>query len=212
MKTTLSDRLSLYLPIVLMGLLALGSWWLVRSAPRPLAAQAVALPENQQDYTVEDFSTQQFAADGHLTSQIWGQQARHYLQADILEIDQVRTRSQGAQGVLTTTSAQRGISNSDASEVQLWGNAKVERHYPNGKPPMVLEGEFLHAWPQLERLRSHLPVTLTRGAVALPATAWSTTTPAKWRSCKAGCAGTSKRQSARASLGRRPNVPRGRQT
>ena len=51
----------------------------------------------------------------------------------------------------------------DASEVQLWGNAKVERHYPNGKPPMVLEGEFLHAWPQLERLRSHLPVTLTRG-------------------------------------------------
>ncbi|MBP9973697.1 MAG: LPS export ABC transporter periplasmic protein LptC, partial [Comamonas sp.] len=121
MKTTLSDRLSLYLPIVLMGLLALGSWWLVRSAPRPLAAQAVALPENQQDYTVEDFSTQQFAADGHLTSQIWGQQARHYLQADILEIDQVRTRSQGAQGVLTTTSAQRGISNSDASEVQLWG-------------------------------------------------------------------------------------------
>ena len=44
MKTTLSDRLSLYLPIVLMGLLALGSWWLVRSAPRPLAAQAVALP------------------------------------------------------------------------------------------------------------------------------------------------------------------------
>ena len=61
MKTTLSDRLSLYLPIVLMGLLALGSWWLVRSAPRPLAAQAVALPENQQDYTVEDFSTQQFA-------------------------------------------------------------------------------------------------------------------------------------------------------
>lgn len=163
MKTTLSDRLSLYLPIVLMGLLALGSWWLVRSAPRPLAAQAVALPENQQDYTVEDFSTQQFAADGHLTSQIWGQQARHYLQADILEIDQVRTRSQGAQGVLTTTSAQRGISNSDASEVQLWGTAKVERHYPNGKPPMVLEGEFLHAWPQLERLHSHLPVTLTRG-------------------------------------------------
>ena len=35
MKTTLSDRLSLYLPIVLMGLLALGSWWLVRSAPAP---------------------------------------------------------------------------------------------------------------------------------------------------------------------------------
>lgn len=163
MKTALSDRLSLYLPVVLMVLLALGSWWLVRSAPRPAATPHVVLPEDQQDYTVEDFSTQQFAADGRLTSQLWGHQARHYLQTDILEIDQVRSRSQGQQGVVTTTSAQRGVSNSDNSEVQLWGNAKVERHYPNGKPPMLLEGEFLHAWPQLERVRSHLPVVLTRG-------------------------------------------------
>ncbi len=29
--------------------------------------------------------------------------------------------------------------------------------------PWCYRGEFLHAWPQLERLRSHLPVTLTRG-------------------------------------------------
>ena len=27
------DRMSIYLPVLLMGLLALGTWWLVRNAP-----------------------------------------------------------------------------------------------------------------------------------------------------------------------------------
>lgn len=164
MKTTLADRVNLYLPVLLMGLLALGSWWLVRSAPRPQPVQQTALSDDQLDYTVEDFSTQQFAADGSLTSQMWGQRARHYLKADILEIDQVRTRSLGAQAVVTTSSAQRGISNGDGTEVQLWGDAKVERSYPDGKPALQLQGQFLHAWPQQERVRSHLPVVLTRGS------------------------------------------------
>ena len=29
------DQLSIYLPVALMGLLALGTWWLVRNAPMP---------------------------------------------------------------------------------------------------------------------------------------------------------------------------------
>lgn len=164
MKTTLTDRVNLYLPVLLMGLLALGSWWLVRSAPRPQPVQQTVLADDQLDYTVEDFSTQQFAADGSLTSQLWGQRARHYLKADILEIDQVRTRSLGPQAVVTTSSAQRGISNGDGTEVQLWGDARVERSYPDGKPTLLLQGQFLHAWPQQERVRSHLPVVLTRGS------------------------------------------------
>lgn len=35
------DQLSIYLPVLLMGLLALGTWWLVRNAPMPqLPAEA----------------------------------------------------------------------------------------------------------------------------------------------------------------------------
>ena len=33
---------SVYLPVLLMGLLALGTWWLVRNAPHPLQAAAPA--------------------------------------------------------------------------------------------------------------------------------------------------------------------------
>ena len=34
------EKFSLYLPIILMGMLALGTWWLVRNAPAPIAAAA----------------------------------------------------------------------------------------------------------------------------------------------------------------------------
>ncbi len=164
MKTTLHDRLSLSLPLILVGVLALGSWWLVRSAPEPEAAPQQRLPQGQPDYIVYDFSTQQFDAAGQLTSQLWGAEARHYPETDVLEIDAVRTRSLGAQGVVTTTAALRGLSNGDGSEVQLWGNAEVRRSYPDGAPDMVVHGQFLHAWPQQEQARSHLPVILMRGA------------------------------------------------
>lgn len=159
------DALSLYLPILLMGLLALGSWWLVRTAPKPAVSTTHALPSDQPDYRLENFSTQQFDAQGQLRSQLWGEAARHFPSTDSFEVDQVRTRSLGLNGVVSTTSAARGISNSDSSEVQLLGNAEVRRSYPAGTAPdMVLQGEFLHAWPHEERVRSHLPVVLQRGA------------------------------------------------
>lgn len=158
------DRLSLYLPLLLMGSLALGSWWLVRTAPEPVHAAQQAPASDEPDYSLSHFSVEQFDAQGVLRSQIWGEQARHYPLRDVLEIDAVRTRSVGPDGGVTTTTAQRGISNSDSSEVQLWGQAQVRRIYANAaQPDLVVQGEFFHAWPQQERVRSHLPVVITRG-------------------------------------------------
>ena len=39
------DRLSIYLPVLLMGLLALGTWWLVKNTPGPIAAARTRLPD-----------------------------------------------------------------------------------------------------------------------------------------------------------------------
>ena len=65
--------------------------------------------------------------------------------------------------------ANRALSNGDGSEVQLFGNAVVVRDAgtdAQGRPLPRLEfrGEFLHAFLNTERIRSHKPVTLTRGA------------------------------------------------
>lgn len=157
------DRVSMYLPVLLMAVLALGSWWLVRNAPS--APAAVAQPSNQRDpdYTMTNFMVQDFDAQGRMQSEIHGQRADHFPHNDTLEVQQVDMRSYPVDGSRTTATANKGISNGDASEVQLWGNAVVVRQPLPPKEALRFEGDFLHAWTQEERVQSHLPVVLTQG-------------------------------------------------
>ena len=162
------DRLSLYLPIMLMGVLALGTYWLVRSTPVFMQAEAERAPTHDPDYFMKNFSVKTFDATGGLKSEVAGADARHFPDTDILEIDQVRIRSFNEQGQLTTASANRALSNSDGTDVQLFGNAMVVRDAVVSKagqttPRLEFKGEFLHVLMKIEQVKSDKPVLLTRG-------------------------------------------------
>ncbi|WP_295854133.1 LPS export ABC transporter periplasmic protein LptC [uncultured Xylophilus sp.] len=162
------DRLSIYLPILLMALFALGSYWLVRSTPAPSAPEVVRPERHEPDYFMRDFALRTFDANGKLQREIFGTEGRHYPDTDTLEIDKPRIRAISATGALTVATAERALSNGDGSEVQLFGNAIVTREPMTGKggqvtPRMQFRSEFLHAYTNTERVKSHLPVTLTRG-------------------------------------------------
>jgi lipopolysaccharide export system protein LptC len=163
------DQFSLYLPVVLMGLLALGTWWLVRNAPAPLLQAVERQPGHQPDYFMKGFSVKSFDANGRLQSELQGEIGRHYPDTDTLEVDQVRMRSVTPEGRVTVATADRALSNADGSEVQLFGNAIVTREplpaRPGApaQPRMEFRSDFLHAYTSTERVRSDKPVTLTRG-------------------------------------------------
>ncbi|MGD9773384.1 LPS export ABC transporter periplasmic protein LptC [Diaphorobacter sp.] len=163
------ERLTIYLPVVLMGLLALGTWWLVRNAPKPQQPVQERIVGHEPDYFMRDFAVKSFDATGRLQSEIRGALVQHFADTDTLEIDQARMRSVNAQGRVTTATANRAISNADGTEVQLFGNAvvirePVARTQGQPLPRLELRGEFLHAWVNEERVRSSQPVTLRRGA------------------------------------------------
>lgn len=162
------ERFLLYLPLVVMGLLALGSYWLVRSTPAvdgPAQARPV---RHEPDYFMQKFSARTFDASGRIRTEVMGDNARHYPDTQWLEIDDIRIRSFDAQGHLTMATAKRGLTNEDSSEVQLLGNAVVVREAIEGKqsnaaPRMEYRGEFLHAFIKAEKIRSDKPVELLRG-------------------------------------------------
>jgi lipopolysaccharide export system protein LptC len=163
------DQLSLYLPVVIMALLALGTWWLVRNAPKPLLPAVDHSQTHEPDYFMKQFSVKSFDAKGRLQSEVQGEVARHYPDTDTLEIDKARMRSVSEQGRMTVATGDRALSNADGSEVQLFGNAIVTREPLPAKrgvpaqPRLEFRGEFLHAYTNAERVRSDKPVTLTRG-------------------------------------------------
>jgi lipopolysaccharide export system protein LptC len=162
------ERLSLYLPVILMGVMAFGTYWLVRSTPVLTQPESEAPAKHEPDYFMRQFSVKTFDGAGRLKSEVQGADARHYPDTDTLEIDQVRIRSFSPEGRLTTASAKRALTNGDASEVQLFGDARVVRESVLDKaglpqPRLEFRGEFLHAFMATERVKSHKPVVLTRG-------------------------------------------------
>lgn len=161
------ERFLLYLPLMVMGTLALGTYWLVRSTPVPEAAQAERVRGHEPDYFMQGFSIKTYDASGRMRSEVQGDVARHYPDTQWIEIDSIRIRSFDAQGRLTTASALRGLTTDSGSEVQLIGKAVVVREADKtaGKtqPRMEYRGEFLHAFMDTEVVKSHKPVELTRG-------------------------------------------------
>jgi lipopolysaccharide export system protein LptC len=165
---TLWHAATMYLPIAIIVLLALGTWWLARNTPSAVPRTEEQAPKHEADYFMRNFALKNFAPSGQLSSELQGAEGRHFPDTDVLEIDDVRMRS-FAKGQLTTATAKRAYSNGDGSEVQLVGNAVIVREAALGqdgkaRPRMEFRGEFLHAFRNTEQLKSHKPVTIIRGS------------------------------------------------
>jgi lipopolysaccharide export system protein LptC len=157
----LRELLSTYLPVVLMMMLALGTWWLVKNTPRADEPAERGPPREEPDYTMRNFVVERFDKDGRLKVRLEGDTLRHYADRDLIEVDRARVRAVSAEGRVTLASARRAVANGDGSEMQLIGDARVDSTGPRGEP-VQFSGEFLHVFVNTERLRSHLPVRVTR--------------------------------------------------
>ena len=157
------DLASAYLPLLMMAVLAAGTWWLVRNAPPLDVPRPAVATRHEPDYVMTRFIVQRFAADGSLRTQIEGDTLRHYADDDTLEIDAARIRAIGDNGTVTLASARRALANGDGSEVQLLGDARVVRPASEKEEAVEFRSEFLHAFRNIEQVRSNQPVVVTQG-------------------------------------------------
>ena len=158
----LLDQLSVYLPLILMGVLALGSWWLVRSMPDMVYADDNKPVRKEPDYRLEQFWVKSFDASGRMTREVGGDAGRHYPEVDELHIDKVRIRAESEKGVKIHANALTGIASGDGERITLIGQALVVREADAQSPRTELSGERLLALPKQERLLSSDPVRITR--------------------------------------------------
>jgi lipopolysaccharide export system protein LptC len=165
------EMASSYLPLLLMALLALGTWWLVKNTPVAEPPKAAGALRHEPDYQMSRFVVRRFGNDGAMRAQIEGDEMRHYPDTDTLEIDNIRVRAVAPDGRVTVANARSALSNADGGEVQLKGGAHVVREAAAGQDPVEFRGEFLHAFLDTERIRSHLPVTMTQGGMEVKAQA-----------------------------------------
>lgn len=158
----LQQALASYLPLLLMGLLALGTAWLVQHTPPAPGEAGLRPPREAPDYTMTGFAIQRFGPDGRELLRIAGDRVQHYPVSDQFQIEGVRIHAVSPDGRPTDAVAQRALVNGDGSEVQLLGGAQVISQLGGGEV-LEMRGEFLQAFVRFERLRSHLPVQVRRG-------------------------------------------------
>lgn len=169
----LRDALASYLPLLLMGALALASWWLARNTPGAPTAVERPAGRDTPDYTMRRFVVQHFGADGWLRVQIEGRELRHFAdgaggQPERVEVDELALRAWDAQGRLTTASARRGTVGVDARVVRLAGGAEVIGSDSAGRP-VEIRSEFLEARLQEGLVQTDQPVELRHGSQQLAA-------------------------------------------
>lgn len=170
------ERLSIYMPAALMAMLALGSYWLLRStppAPEPVAERPLL---HDPSDVMRRFSVRTHGPDGRLTTEVQGQEARRFADDGSMEVDEARIRSFSPEGVLTTAQARRVWTNAAHDEYRLQGDAVVVRHeavLPGGQVQerMEFQGEQLQVFTPDERVVSDAPVLLIRGRNRITANA-----------------------------------------
>ena len=160
--TRLKGVLATYLPLMLMALLALGTWWLVKNAPKPLASPTDKVLRHVADYTMATFSIERFDAQGRPTARVMGQKLRHYPDTDEIEIDTVHLIATGADGRVTHATAQRAVALGDGTQIRLEGGAKVVSTGAEGDVVQI-EGERLIAHLKERRMVADKPVQVRQG-------------------------------------------------
>lgn len=162
------DGVGAALPLLLMALLALGTWWLVKHSPRPQAPREAAAPRAEPDYTMQSFLVRRFDAQGELKARVQGRELRHYDAPERVEIDGARVVVRAPDGREAVLTARRAVSDPRGERVQLLGEAVVTARSADGQP-LRIAGESLEFDSPQRRLRSREPVQVESGAGTLQA-------------------------------------------
>ena len=150
------------LPLLLMALLALGTWWLVKNSPKAPPARPNGPVVHVPDYTVDHFTVERFNAAGQRVLRMEGEHLRHFPDSDEVEVDTVRLLAHGPDGRQTQATARLGVAAGDGSVVRLEGGAQVISSAASGVP-VTIRGERLLAEVRAQRVLADRPVEVRQG-------------------------------------------------
>lgn len=172
---TLSLRLQGLLPAVMLGLLALLTYWLVQNSPIINDTDPPAAKGTKPDAFFYRFKLVGFDERGDWQMQIDGAQAWHRPDLESYEIDRpLITKRDDKTRVITSVRADKARTDDDGTVVQLFGHAQVRRDgYTDAQgkkqDPLEVRSDYLMLDDRRQIVETHLPVTIVRGTDQLSA-------------------------------------------
>jgi lipopolysaccharide export system protein LptC len=125
LRALLSESLT-YAPVVLMSLLALGSFVLFKQAPSLQTSQEPQTESLRDDYFLTKFYAAQYLPTGAAKSLVIGASAQHNPKTKVLTIESIEF-SANSKSSFYKGSANQGTVSDDGKTITLTGNAVIEQ-------------------------------------------------------------------------------------
>jgi lipopolysaccharide export system protein LptC len=162
--------LSGYLPVIMMLLFAMLTYWLLQVTPHPIQSESKRPSVHSEDYFMRGFEVTTYDQSGDVRAHILGNYAKHYADTDSFEIEdpviyaQTKFQTNGIQKSQTT--AKLGISNADSSLIELKGQVILKKYDWIDKKinPDVTKmmAEYLKIDLDHELVTSNLPIRIEK--------------------------------------------------
>lgn len=165
-----ANRFQLWAIVGIVMLLALGSFWLLDVIRRGMEDNTPAAKRTDPDYYVEHFNFVRLAKTGQALYHVSGERMVHYPQNDSFEIRRPVMKGLSDKRPTTTIIAERAVSNSDMSEVQLFDNVKMDRPASPDSQHLQLTSEYVMVLPDDDVMKTDRPVKIISGENILTGT------------------------------------------
>jgi lipopolysaccharide export system protein LptC len=155
------ERSAILLPLSLLALLALLTFWIDRVV-QPAKPRPDGNSRHDPDYTMQNFSSARTDIDGNLRNQLAATEMRHYPDDDSTQLQRPRYTLYAKNRPYTQIEGQRGTVSKSGDNVQLMDHVIVVRGAFKDRGEMTVRTEFLDINVKENSAVTDKPVVITQ--------------------------------------------------
>ncbi len=164
----LTERLTAWVPLFLIGMLAALTFWLDR-AVQPFARDTGGAARHDPDYIVDNLSAVRMSETGKASYTLSAVRMVHYPDDDTTLLTTPRFVSYSSSRALVTITASRATVSSNGENVYFQDDVRVTRAAYGDSSELLMRTDFLHVIPDDNLARTDRPVTITDAATVVTA-------------------------------------------
>jgi len=159
-----ANRLRVAALLALSAALACGSvLWLLDVMRHGIGGADADSARNDPDYTVENFNFVRASKTGQARYSVTGVKLLHFPKDDTFQIDLPVMKTLNPEKPTIITHAQRALSNSDGSDVQLFDDVETDRPESKAAPHFHMTTDYLQVFPDEDIMRTDRAVDIVQG-------------------------------------------------
>ena len=158
------------LTLVLMVMLAGGSFWLLNRSQRADTSNAQQLPQGVPDYTMHQFRYTTARQGGSADYLVEGDQLSHYPDRDETVVQGFHMTRYSTNQPNMTLSSDSARTNADRSEFHLHENVVLRRPRDGHGEELVVTSDYMLVLPNQDIVKTHRPVQAQQGSSTLKGT------------------------------------------